>query len=48
MHAIVAALKMSGMMAWEILWALCLGFLLSGIVEAGVSKEQLGKLLPDS
>jgi uncharacterized membrane protein YraQ (UPF0718 family) len=48
MHAIVAALKMSGMMAWEILWALCLGFLLSGIVEAVVSKEQLGKLLPDS
>src|ERR1700722_11306987 len=48
MHAIVAALKMSGMMTWEILWALCLGFLLSGIVEAVVSKEQLGRLLPDS
>src|ERR1700678_2338076 len=48
MHAIVEALKMAGIMAWEILWALCLGFLLSGIVEAVVSKEQLGKLLPDS
>ncbi len=42
------ALRMTGVMAWEILWALCFGFLLSGIIEAVVSKEQLGKLLPDS
>ena len=48
MQAIWDALRMSGIMAWEILWALCLGFLLSGVVEAAVSKEQLGKLLPDS
>lgn len=48
MHAILRALEMSGIMAWELLWALCLGFLLSAIVEAIVSKEQLGKLLPDS
>ena len=47
-HPILEALRMSGIMAWEILWALCLGFLLSGIVEAVVSKQQLGKLLPDS
>ena len=39
---------MTGIMAWSILWALCLGFLVSGIVEAVVSKEQLSKLLPDS
>lgn len=39
---------MTGLMAWQLLWALCLGFLLSAIVEAIVSKEQLGKLLPDS
>ena len=39
---------MTGIMAWELLWALCLGFLLSGIVEAVVSKENVGKLLPDS
>lgn len=48
LHALLRALQMSGIMAWELLWALCLGFLLSAIVEAVVSKEQLGKLLPDS
>lgn len=48
LHAILEALKMSGIMTWELLWALCLGFLLSAIVEAVVSKEQLSKLLPDS
>ena len=42
------ALRMTGLMAWEILWALCLGFLLSSIVEAVVSKQQLSRLLPDS
>ncbi len=47
-HHILDALRMSGIMAWELLWALCLGFLISGIIEAVVSKEQLGKLLPDS
>ena len=45
---LVEALKMAGIMAWELIWALCLGFLLSAVVEAVVSKEQLGKLLPDS
>jgi uncharacterized membrane protein YraQ (UPF0718 family) len=47
-HAILEALRMAAIMAWEILWALCLGFLLSGIIEAVVSKERVGKLLPDS
>ena len=42
------ALRMSGVMAWEILWGLCLGFLLSAVVEAVVSKEQLSRVLPDS
>ena len=45
---IVEALRMTGIMAWSLLWALCLGFLLSGVIEAVVSKEQLSKLLPDS
>ena len=45
---IVMALKMTGIMAWEILWALCLGFILSAIVESVVSKERVSKLLPDS
>jgi uncharacterized membrane protein YraQ (UPF0718 family) len=42
------ALRMTGIMAWEILWALCFGFLLSAVIEAVVSKAQLAKLLPDS
>ena len=42
------ALQMTGIMAWEILWALCLGFILSAIIEAVVSKEHVSKLLPDS
>ncbi len=48
LQAIWMAVRMTGAMAWEMLWALCLGFLLSGIVEAVVSKEQMAKLLPDS
>jgi uncharacterized membrane protein YraQ (UPF0718 family) len=48
LHTSIEALRMTGIMAWEILWALCLGFLLSSIVEAVVSKAQLSKLLPDS
>src|SRR5258708_7622520 len=47
-HAILHALQMAGIMAWEILWALCLGFGLSAVIEAVVSKEHVGKLLPDS
>lgn len=48
LHHTLHALEMTGIMAWEILWALCLGFLLSAVVETVVSKEQVSKLLPDS
>jgi len=48
MNAVLKALEMTGMMAWELLWALCLGFVLSAGIEACVSKEKVGKLLPDS
>ena len=34
-------------MFWEILWALILGFGLSGVVQAVVSKKEMTKLLPD-
>src|SRR5947209_3861533 len=34
-------------MTWEILWALVLGFLLTSIVQALVSKRELRRLLPD-
>jgi uncharacterized membrane protein YraQ (UPF0718 family) len=38
---------MSFAMAWEILWALILGFGLSAIIQAVVSKEEMSSLLPD-
>src|ERR671936_1083563 len=34
-------------MFWEILWALILGFALSGAVQAVVSKAEMRRLLPD-
>src|SRR5205085_2246551 len=34
-------------MFWEILWALILGFALSGVVQAVVSKQEMRRLLPD-
>ena len=48
LHTSIEALRMVAVMAWEILWALCLGFLLSSVVEAVVSKAEMGRLLPDS
>jgi uncharacterized protein len=44
---IVHALSMAFAMFWEILWALILGFGLSGVVQAVVSKKEVSKLLPD-
>ena len=44
---IVHALSMAFAMFWEILWALILGFALSGIVQAVVSKKAMTRLLPD-
>ncbi len=41
------ALWMSFTMFWEMLWALILGFTLSGVVQAVVSKSEMGRLLPD-
>lgn len=35
-------------MGWEILWPLILGFILSGVVQAVVSKGEMSRLLPDS
>src|SRR3981081_783238 len=47
-HALVSALWMAFSMGWEILWALILGFALSGIVQAVVTKCEMSRLLPDS
>ena len=45
--AVLHALQMAGIMAWEILWALILGFWLSAVIQAVVSKEEMSRLLPD-
>jgi uncharacterized membrane protein YraQ (UPF0718 family) len=47
-HALLSALSMAFAMGWEILWALILGFFLSGIVQAVVTKSEMTRLLPDS
>ena len=44
---ILDALSFSFGMFWEILWALILGFALSGVVQAVVSKREMRRLLPD-
>src|SRR6266478_6744589 len=46
-HELSRALSFAGGMTWEILWALVLGFLISAIVQALVSKREMRRLLPD-
>jgi uncharacterized membrane protein YraQ (UPF0718 family) len=46
-HAAAQSLSMAFAMFWEILWALILGFGLSAVVQAVVSKREMTKLLPD-
>src|SRR5437762_13549519 len=45
--AILDALRLGAGMTWEVLWALILGFALSGVVQAVVSKSEMTALLPD-
>jgi len=47
MSALADALSFAFGMFWEILWALILGFALSGVVQAVVSKGEMRRLLPD-
>src|SRR6202521_5249576 len=46
--AVLRALSFSFGMTWEILWALILGFTLSAVVQAVVSKAEISRLLPDA
>jgi uncharacterized membrane protein YraQ (UPF0718 family) len=46
-HQIEHALYMAFAMFWEILWPLILGFFLSGVVQAVVSKAKISKTLGD-
>ncbi|MEU8551373.1 permease [Streptomyces roseoverticillatus] len=48
MQAIVHALSIAGSMAWEITWALILGFALSAVVQAVVRKTTVAALLGDA
>ena len=48
LNALLSALSMAFVMGWEILWALILGFSLSGVVQAVVTKGEMSRLLPDS
>jgi uncharacterized membrane protein YraQ (UPF0718 family) len=45
--AVMRALGVALAMGWEILWPLILGFALSAVVQAVVSKQQMSQLLPD-
>jgi uncharacterized protein len=47
LHALGHALTLSGSMAWEILWALILGFALSSVVQAVVRRSTIIRLLGD-
>ena len=47
LSAVGEALAMAGSMGWEILWALILGFFLSGVVEAVVRKETVSRWIGD-
>ena len=44
---VAEALDFAFAMTWEILWALVLGFALSAVVQAVISKGEMGRLLPD-
>ena len=46
-HGLGHALTLSFSMTWEILWALVLGFALSGAVQSVVTKREMARLLPD-
>jgi uncharacterized membrane protein YraQ (UPF0718 family) len=46
-HELWRALSFAFGMTWEVLWALILGFGLSAVVQAVVSKRELRTLLPD-
>jgi uncharacterized protein len=44
-HAVLHALSISGVMTWDILWSLILGFTLSAIIQAVVRKKTVARML---
>src|SRR6266568_523792 len=47
LHELWRALSFAFGMTWEVLWALILGFALSAMVQAVVTKREMRRLLPD-
>jgi uncharacterized membrane protein YraQ (UPF0718 family) len=47
LDAIGRALRLAFAMTWDVTWALILGFTLSAVVQAVVSKAEMSRLLPD-
>ena len=47
LNEIARALQMAAMMGWQMLWALLLGFGLSAVVQATVSRGKVARLMPD-
>jgi uncharacterized membrane protein YraQ (UPF0718 family) len=47
LHAVLRALTMAAAMGWSMLWALILGFFVSGAIQAVVSHKDMARLLPD-
>src|SRR5712691_4575047 len=45
--ALLHAFGMAFAMGWEILWPLILGFALSAVIQAVVSRKEMSRLLPD-
>ncbi len=46
-HALLHALGIAGSMTWQVTWSLILGFTLSAVIEALVTKSTIARLLPD-
>jgi uncharacterized membrane protein YraQ (UPF0718 family) len=47
-EALVAAFRMALVMGWQMLWPLIFGFLVSGAIQAVVSRSEVARLLPDA
>src|SRR5216110_766803 len=48
MQVVLDALKDAGLMAWEVWWALVLGFAISAVVQAWVPRERIERVLSGS
>ena len=48
LQAVGRALYMAAAMGWKMLWALILGFAVSGAIQAVVSRREMGRLLPNA